>query len=79
MQAAQAINKKLQEFEENYAVKDKQDLLAMCALQFATESLNHSRHQGKKNSDGGDEIGEKLVFLGSLIDDYLATEVADQA
>ncbi len=77
MQAAQAINKKLQEFEENYAVKDKQDLLAMCVLQFATESLNHSKHHGKKDNSE-EEVGHKLVYLGSLIDDYLATEVAEQ-
>src|SRR5258706_16221925 len=72
MQAAQAINKKLQEFEENYAVKDKQDLLAMCALQFATESLNHSKQHGKKNPDeSGEEEGQQLMYLDSLIDVYL--------
>ena len=42
-QAAQAINKRLKEFEDSYAVKDKQDLLAMCALQFATEAMGHHK------------------------------------
>jgi cell division protein ZapA len=27
-----------EQFEENYAVRDKQDVLAMCALQFASQS-----------------------------------------
>jgi cell division protein ZapA len=28
----------MKQFEENYAVRDKQDVLAMCALQFASQS-----------------------------------------
>lgn len=36
--AAKLINEKVKQFENDFAVKDKQDLLAMCALQFATEA-----------------------------------------
>jgi cell division protein ZapA (FtsZ GTPase activity inhibitor) len=71
LQAAQAINKRLKEFEDSYAVKDKQDLLAMCALQFATESMGHHK-QDKKS--GTDETGEQVDYLKLLIDDYLASE-----
>jgi cell division protein ZapA len=28
----------IKQFEENYAVRDKQDVLAMCALQFASQT-----------------------------------------
>ena len=35
--AANAINKLISMYEENYAVSDKQDVLAMCALQFASK------------------------------------------
>ncbi|MEI6864784.1 cell division protein ZapA [Flavicella sp.] len=35
--AAEKINKLILNFEENYAVSDKQDVLAMCALQFASK------------------------------------------
>ncbi len=38
--AAKMINDMVKDFELNYAVKDKQDLLAMCALQYATQKLN---------------------------------------
>jgi cell division protein ZapA (FtsZ GTPase activity inhibitor) len=38
--AAQAINKRLKELEVNYAVKDKQDLLSMCVLQYAEQVEN---------------------------------------
>jgi len=69
LQAAQAINKKLKEFEESYAVKDKQDLLAMCALQFATEALNHAKDEEKN-----EKTGERVDYLSMLIDDYLASE-----
>ena len=35
-QAAKLINDRIKEFQENYAVKDKQDLLSMCVLHYAT-------------------------------------------
>ena len=35
--AAQAINNLISNYEQNYAVSDKQDVLAMCALQFASK------------------------------------------
>ena len=34
--AANQINQMVLKFEKNYAVSDKQDVLAMCALQFAS-------------------------------------------
>lgn len=36
--AASKINALISEFEQNYAVNDKQDVLAMCALQFASQT-----------------------------------------
>ena len=68
-QAAQAINKRLKEFEDSYAVKDKQDLLAMCALQFATEAMGHHKQDKKANETAG-----QIDYLSMLIDEYLATE-----
>ncbi len=35
--AAELINDLISKFEQNYAVSDKQDVLAMCALQFASK------------------------------------------
>ena len=48
--AASAINKLITMYEQNYAVSDKQDVLAMCALQFASKSENFLHY--KKGSDG---------------------------
>lgn len=35
--ASKQIDAMIKQFEQNYAVRDKQDVLAMCALQFATQ------------------------------------------
>ena len=35
--AANKINDLVSRYEQNYAVSDKQDVLAMCALQFASQ------------------------------------------
>ena len=35
--ASKKIDVMIKQFEENYAVRDKQDVLAMCALQFAAQ------------------------------------------
>ncbi|PQB04282.1 cell division protein ZapA [Aureitalea marina] len=35
--AAKKIEAMIKRFEESYAVRDKQDVLAMCALQFAAQ------------------------------------------
>ena len=40
MQAAEEINRSIKLLQENYAVKDTQDLLAMTALQLASKSGN---------------------------------------
>lgn len=36
--ASKKIDKMIQQFEQSYAVRDKQDVLAMCALQFASQT-----------------------------------------
>lgn len=42
--AAAMINEKIKEMESSYAVKDKQDLLAMVALQLATDKGHGTVH-----------------------------------
>jgi len=65
--AAKLINEKVKDYEENYSVRDKQDLLAMCALQFATDVIN------KQNMPIIEDNGfiEKVAELDTLITDYL--------
>ena len=65
--AATAINKLITMYEQNYAVSDKQDVLAMCALQFASK-LEISTLE--KSSDGTETIN-KLKELTNLVDTHL--------
>ncbi|WP_298137200.1 cell division protein ZapA [Flavobacterium sp.] len=65
--ASKKIDSMIKQFEESYAVRDKQDVLAMCALQFA------SQVEQKKfdNAIDGTESIERLTKLNNLIDEYL--------
>jgi len=63
--AAKLINDRIKEFQENYAVRDKQDLLSMCVLHYATASLKAE----KKVTVEDTEVTEKVYQL-----DYLLTE-----
>ena len=78
MLAAQAINKKLKEFEDGYAVKDKQDLLAMRALQFATAANSPNKQASTENSTNSSDTSDQIDSLKRLIEDYLATEVTSE-
>ena len=44
-QAASFINEHISEFEKNYPVKEKRDLLAMVSLQMVTELLKTKQQQ----------------------------------
>lgn len=65
--AATAINNLISMYEQNYAVSDKQDVLAMSALQFASklEILSLDKNDTKK-----EEI-EKLNELTNLVSTHL--------
>ena len=60
------IEERLKYYEENYAIKDKQDLLAMCLIEYASkfESVNN-----KKVDDDGlsDRLAEIEALLSSNI------------
>lgn len=66
-QAAKEINEMIKEYEQNYAVKDKQDLLAMCALQFANQKLD----LGNKTIIEDNGFVEKLDLLNKLVEESL--------
>jgi len=55
--AARKIEEAIKAFEENYAVRDKQDLLAMTALQLATQSMK----QGNKKADDESENALRAI------------------
>ncbi|AUC14541.1 cell division protein ZapA [Tenacibaculum sp. SZ-18] len=65
--AAKQINNLILNFEENYAVADKQDVLAMCALQFASKLEMISL----KTSEEAIEVLNKLNELTEELDNHL--------
>lgn len=65
--AAKHINDMVTKFENNYAVSDKQDVLAMCALQFASLIEINSINKDQDIT----EVTEKINKLGALIDAHL--------
>ena len=65
--ASKKIDAMIKQFEESYAVRDKQDVLAMCALQFASQV----EQKQIDNVINGDETIERLNKINSLLDEYL--------
>ena len=65
--AAKQINQMINDYESKYAVRDKQDSLAMCALQILSQSKIFSNDDDKEVF----EIGEKLNKIKELIDSRL--------
>lgn len=66
--AAKKIEETIKQFEQSYAVRDKQDLLAMCALQFAAQT----EQQVIDSSDEIDEAKDKLETLNQLLQSHLS-------
>ncbi|SFC79697.1 cell division protein ZapA [Parapedobacter composti] len=64
--AAKSINDRIKEFQENYAVRDKQDLLSMCVLHYATGMLKAERRSN------ADEVGivKAVNDLDSMLTEF---------
>ena len=65
--AANHINDLVTKFEKNYEVGDKQDVLAMCALQFASLIEIKAINQDQDIT----EAAKKMNKLNVLIDEHL--------
>jgi cell division protein ZapA len=65
--ASKKIDNMIKQFEENYAVRDKQDVLAMCALQFASQL----EQKNVDNAIDGTESIKRLTKMNELLDQYL--------
>lgn len=65
--ATKDIEAMVKQFEQSYAVRDKQDVLAMCALQFASQVT-----QKNINNDSiSKETATRLEHLVTLLDQSL--------
>ncbi len=66
--ATKKIEEMIKKFEKSYAVRDKQDVLAMCALQFAAQveqkqidTIEVSQH-----------VEEKLEALNRMLEEHVS-------
>jgi cell division protein ZapA len=65
--AVKKINELLKKFEQNYEVRDKQDVLAMCALQFASQREVQTVYDELDSK----KIENKLREINQLLDSHL--------
>ncbi|MUU77423.1 cell division protein ZapA [Winogradskyella endarachnes] len=65
--ATKKIEAMIGQFEQNYSVRDKQDVLAMCALQFAAQVEQKSIDKEYVNV----EVQEKLQALNELLNEHI--------
>lgn len=69
--AAQKIDSTIKQFEKSYSVQDKQDVLAMCALQFATQNEQKTIDNTSLNYD----LESRLIAVDKLLDSHLDNNV----
>ncbi len=65
--ATKNIEAMISQFEQNYSVRDKQDVLAMCALQFASQVEQKTIDKDDVNQ----EVEAKLNALDKLLARHL--------
>ncbi len=65
--AAKSIENLIKQFEKSYAVRDKQDVLAMCALQFATKA----EQKGLDVQNEDVTVHEKLKAMHQFLDNFI--------
>jgi cell division protein ZapA len=65
--AAKNIEAMIKQFEHSYSVRDKQDVLAMCALQFASQTEQKSIDTDNVN----EHVEAKLNSINDLLHSYL--------
>ena len=63
--AVKSIEKRLKFYEDNYAIKDKQDILAMCLIEYASK-IEKNKNTKLISDDG---ITDKLDIIESLLAD----------
>ena len=66
--AAKLINDRIKEYQENYAVRDKQDLLSMAVLHYATSLLKAEKKVMVEDTD----VADKVYQLDHLLSEFFS-------
>ncbi len=67
--AAKNIDAMIKQFEQSYSVRDKQDVLAMCALQFASQVEQKTIDKETVN----EHVEDKLNALNDMLQQHLSS------
>ncbi|MCX6305604.1 MAG: cell division protein ZapA [Bacteroidetes bacterium] len=70
--AAKLIDKRIKDYSSSYAYKDKQDLLAMVALEYATGYLQNDQLLSENET----QWKSKLLTIDQALDEQLKYEAA---
>ena len=61
--SAKKIEATIQQLEKNYAVRDKQDVLAMCSLQYAAQLEKYKNHDTSVSSKEEEKVQELIDLI----------------
>jgi|TARA_B100000902_G_C26937118_1_gene729204 cell division protein ZapA len=67
--SAKKIDDMTKQLEQNYAVRDKQDVLAMCALQYAAQ-LENQLEKNTKEDDSSNKTNELIELIDLHLSNY---------
>ena len=67
--SAKKIEAMIKQLEQNYAVRDKQDVLAMCALQYATQLEQTQLDERESSAIDSQTIAQ----LNTMVEQHLST------
>jgi cell division protein ZapA len=70
--AVRMIDNRIKEYSNNYAYKDKQDLVAMVALEYTISYLRMERNNAEKE----DHLEKQLVTLDTTFNEFLKIPLA---
>ncbi|MDA0201090.1 MAG: cell division protein ZapA [Bacteroidetes bacterium] len=67
--SAKKVDEMSKQLQQNYAVRDKQDVLAMCALQYAAQLENQLEKNNLKESPS-DKVSELIDLIDVHLSNY---------
>lgn len=65
--AVKKIDLMVREYEKKYAVKDKQDLLAMCALEYSTDKIKLEHDDSQMENQVTDQMKRMEEKIKSIL------------
>ncbi len=68
--SATKINSTIKKLEQNYAVRDKQDVLAMCALQYAAKLEQNDNNINSSKDNNNEKVSELINIIDVHLNAY---------